>query len=99
MIPGFKEAIVGMCPGETRTARVMPEKAFGRYREEFIMRVDRERLPVGVFPGERLRARGPDGRERTVTVMNVTEGDVTVDANHRLAGKELVFDIELVEIV
>jgi peptidylprolyl isomerase len=99
VIRGFKEAIVGMSPGEIKTARVPPDKGFGHYAEELVLEIDRERLPAGVFPGERLRARAPNGDARTVTVMAVSASRATVDANHRLAGKELVFDIELVKII
>jgi peptidylprolyl isomerase len=99
VIPGFKEAIVGMSPGDKKRARISPEKGFGPHRNELVSEVDRDRLPDGVGPGERLHTRASDGSQRDVTVTEVSGSKATVDANHPLAGKELLFEIELVEIM
>ncbi|KPL04127.1 MAG: peptidylprolyl isomerase [candidate division Zixibacteria bacterium SM23_73_2] len=101
VIPGFEKAVEGMNPGESKTTKVPPEKAYGPRREEMIVEVEREKIPAQLDPkvGQRLQLQQPDGRVIRVTVTDVSESSVTLDANHPLAGKELTFDIQLVEIV
>lgn len=100
LIPGFEEAVVGMEPGESKTATIAAEKAYGPVREEMIWELERESLPENIDPkvGEQLQVRHADNRTFVVQVVGVTETKVTLDANHPLAGKELVFDLELVQI-
>ena len=101
IIPGFEQAVVGMNPGESKTIKVPMDEAYGPHREEMVMVVDRNQLPVDLIPevGQQLQSRQPDGQTMVVTVIGVSESSVTVDANHPLAGKDLTFDIQLVEIV
>lgn len=101
IIPGFEQAVVGMNPGESKTIKVPMDEAYGPHREEMVMVVDRNQLPVDLIPevGQQLQSRQPDGQTMVVTVIGVSESSVTVDANHPLAGKDLTFDILLVEIV
>ncbi len=101
VIPGFEEAVVGMEPGESKTTTVPAEKAYGPHQNDMLFEVEREQFPQDVQPeaGQQLQIRQPDGRAFFVTVSNVSESSVTLDANHPLAGKELVFDIRLEEIV
>ena len=101
VIPGFEEAVVGMSPGESKTEKVPADQAFGPYREELVVEVDRERMPGGGDPkvGQRLRVDKTDGGITEVLVTGVTESKVTLDANHPLAGNDLVFDIQLLEIL
>jgi peptidylprolyl isomerase len=100
VIRGFEEAVVGMNPGESKTVSVPSDKAYGPHRKERILVVDREKFPKHVTPekGQYLRIPQQDGTTATVTVTEVSELNVTIDGNHPLAGKDLVFDIELVEI-
>ncbi len=101
IIPGFEQAVVGMNPGESKTIKVPRDEAYGPRREELVAVVDRNQLPAGFIPevGQQLQSRQPDGQTIVVTVIDVSESSVTVDANHPLAGKDLTFDIQLVEIV
>jgi peptidylprolyl isomerase len=102
LIPGFEEAVVGMNPGDSKTAEVPAEKAFGPYQEDMVVVIPKKRFAhfdqePGV--GERVPIPRPDGPPIDVTVTEVTESDVTLDANHPLAGENLTFDIELIDIV
>lgn len=101
VIPGFEEAIVGMNQSESKTVKVPADAAYGPRIEEMVLKVERSRLPQDFEPqvGQQLQMRRSDGRTIIVTVNGVSESDVTLDANHPLAGKDLIFDIELVEIV
>lgn len=102
VIPGFEEALVGMKPGDSKTTELPAEKAFGPYREDMVAVVDKSQLADWSLEpeiGDRVPIPQPDGSSIEVTVTDVTESEVTVDANHPLAGKDLTFDIELVDIV
>lgn len=101
VIPGFEQAVVGMAAGESKIAKITAEKAFGPYRENLIVEVDRGQLPGDIEPevGQQLQTRQADGQATVVTVADVTDSSVTLDVNHPLAGKDLVFDIRLLEIV
>ncbi|HBY95209.1 MAG: peptidylprolyl isomerase [Ardenticatenaceae bacterium] len=101
IIPGFEEAVAGMDPGETKTARIPADKAYGPHREELIVEVDRGQFPEHLAPevGQRLAIRQADGSQVPVTVTDVSESSVQLDGNHPLAGKDLTFDIQLVKIV
>jgi peptidylprolyl isomerase len=101
VIPGFEQAVVGMSPGASKSEKIPADQAFGPYREELVVDIDRERIPEGVDPkvGKRLRVQKTDGRITEVLVTGVTESKVTLDANHPLAQNDLIFDIELLEIL
>lgn len=101
VIPGFEQAVVGMAPGESKTEKIPMEQAYGPYRQEMVIQVNREQLPPDLDPevGLQLQIQQPNGQAIPVLVTEVTNGQVTLDANHPLAGEDLTFDIELVEIV
>ena len=101
VIAGFEKAVSGMAPGESKTTTLAPEEAYGPRREEMVSTVDRSQLPddIELRQGQQLAVKQQDGRQFTVTVTELTDATVTVDANHALAGKRLTFDLELVEIV
>jgi peptidylprolyl isomerase len=99
LIPGFDRAVLGMSVGESKTVKISPDDAYGSRRDEFVMTVDRKALPADVDPvvGEDLELQ--QGAEVfVVRVTDVSPEDVTLDANHPLAGKTLIFEIELVEV-
>ncbi|MDM9384264.1 peptidylprolyl isomerase [Chlorogloeopsis sp. ULAP01] len=100
VIPGFEEAVVGMSPGESKTTNISAEQAYGPYRPELVMIVERQRIPtdVALEVGQLLQISQSSGQAIPVVVTNVSEAEVTLDANHPLAGQELIFDIQLVEI-
>jgi len=100
MIKGFDEAVEGMALNEKKTVTLSPENAYGPVYDQLINKVERKQLPSDMNPeiGQNLVASSPDGQQTRVVVTAVEEDTITIDANHPLAGKELVFDIELVEI-
>ena len=101
VVPGFENGVMGMKKGENKTITISPEEAYGERREDQVNVVERSQLPQDMEPeaGMALQATGQDGSVIPVVITEVTEKTVTVDANHPLAGKELIFDLELVEIV
>jgi peptidylprolyl isomerase len=101
VIPGFEQAVVGMAAGEAKTVQISPEEAYGQHRSQLVFQVERAKLPADLEPevGQQLEFRQQDGQAVPLMVTGVSESKVTLDANHPLAGKELTFDIKLVEIV
>jgi FKBP-type peptidyl-prolyl cis-trans isomerase 2 len=99
--PGFEEAVVGMQPGDSKTEKIPPERAYGARRDDVEFEVDKARIPpeLELQVGQQLKVEGPDGEVSRVTVSQVSDSAVTLDANHPLAGRDLVFEIELVEIL
>ncbi len=101
VIPGFEEAVTGMTVGEKKTAQIPSDKAYGARNPSMVMVVDRNHVPSEIDPevGQRLQVGSPDGQLLAVTVIAVGDENITLDANPPLAGEDLTFDIELVEIV
>ena len=101
VIPGFEKTVVGMNPGETRTAEIPHDQAYGPYQEDLQFSVERSILPEGMNPevGQYLQMHQNDGNIFNVKVTDITDKQIQLDANHPLAGEDLVFDIKLVEIV
>jgi peptidylprolyl isomerase len=101
IIPGFEQGVVGMEPGETKTVNIPADKAYGLHRKELVLVVDKSRIPAHLKPevGRQLKLNQPGGQAVPVRVTGVSESKVTVDANQPLAGKDLTFDVQLVEIV
>jgi len=102
VVPGFEEAIIGMSPGESKNVKVPVDKAYGPRRDDMMIVVERDKFPPDIEPevGQQLEIRQrEDGQTFPVTVTDVSESSVTLDANHHLAGKDLTFDIQFLEIV
>ncbi len=101
VIPGFEEAVMGMQPDESKTTMIPSEKAYGPHNPDMVVTVDRERLPEDLDPkvGQALQMRQGEGRTIMVTITDLSESTITLDANHPLAGEDLTFDIQLVEIL
>ncbi len=101
VIPGFEGAVDGLTIGESVTTRIEPDNAYGHRRDELVLEVARGEFPPDVTPeiGMRLAIEQPDGQQVPVTITDVDDSTITLDANHSLAGQALNFDIELVEIV
>ncbi|WP_309083123.1 peptidylprolyl isomerase [Chelativorans sp.] len=101
VIPGFERQVEGMEVGEKSTVTVPADDAYGMRDERQVQSVPREALPddLDLRVGARLTATTRDGKQIPLTVVDVDDQQVTVDANHPLAGQDLVFDLELVEIV
>lgn len=101
LIPGFEKAIIGMNTGETKTVSLLPEDAYGPYLEELTADVDISQFPPHIKPevGLHLQIRQDNGSVVDVIITKIAGTTVTLDANHPLAGKELTFDIELLEVL
>lgn len=101
IITGLEKGIVGMTTGDSSTVEVAADDAYGPHDPAQVQNVPRDMIPpeVELQPGAQLGARTPQGQELSLTVVEVGDEEVKVDANHPLAGKDLVFDIELIEIV
>lgn len=100
VIPGFENAISKMCLGEKKTVMIPCELAYGPRREELVLTIDRKSIPseIKVEPGLQLQAKGPFGHPVYMMVTCITDKTVTLDGNHQLAGQNLIFDIEVLNI-
>lgn len=100
VIPGFEEALIGMATGENKTVQVPSAKAYGEHNDNLVFEAPRTSFPAGVRPeiGQQLQMTLRDGHDLSVVVAAVSDQTVTLDANHRMAGRDLVFDLHLVGI-
>jgi peptidylprolyl isomerase len=101
ILRGFEQAVIGMTPGDSKSTMIPSENAYGPRHEDMVILVDRENVPQAVKPqvGQQLQIRDQQGQTFYVLVTEVTEANVTLDANHPLAGQNLSFEIKLMEIV
>ena len=101
MIKGFDDAMPGMTVGEKKTINIAADDAYGQKDEHAIIEFPKENIPkdMKLDVGMQLQLRNEEGQPFPVTVAEIKDDVVVLDANHMLAGKELVFDIELMEIV
>jgi peptidylprolyl isomerase len=101
VIRGVDDALVGMEPGEEKSVTLGADEAYGPRRPELLHEVDRTAIPpeVDVAIGKQLEGRDTGGQRLRLTVIDVADDKVTLDANHPLAGKDLKFDLQMVEIV
>jgi len=100
MIKGFDAAVDGMAIGDKVTAEIPAAEAYGEAREDLIFDFPKSNFPEDMKPevGQQLAMSQPNGQQVPVKVKEIKEESVVIDANHDLAGKDLVFDIELVSI-
>lgn len=100
VIDGFEEAVVGMVPGDSKKVTIPSGEAYGDRNESMVQEVPRTAIPaeLELSPGLMLQAQGPNGETLRFSVVDFDDERVTVDGNHPLAGQDLVFDLELVEI-
>jgi peptidylprolyl isomerase len=101
VIQGFESAIIGMTPGETKTITIPADEAYGQYNEEMVAVAERDQFPKNTSPeiGQEYEMCNEEGKSLVMTVIEVSDSQITLDANHPLAGEDLTFDLELVEIV
>ncbi|MBN2072199.1 MAG: peptidylprolyl isomerase [Candidatus Krumholzibacteriota bacterium] len=101
VIPGFDAGVVEMSPGDSKEVSIAADQAYGPSRPDLMLEIDRGQIPseIELKKGLQLEMSQQDGERLIVTVTRFTDKSVTLDANHPLAGKDLVFEIELVEIV
>jgi len=100
VIPGFEDAVIGMKPGDSKTIEISSENAYGPHRDELVLEIPRDKLPEGLEPeiGQRIQF-SKDDQKFELQVVAMSEANVTFDGNHPLAGKDLIFEIELLEII
>ena len=101
VIPGFENAVKEMEPGEKKTITIPSDEAYGPHNQDMVIQVPKEHLPADIPQdadaiGQQLLLRHPSGQEFPATIVAVSEDQITLDANHPLAGHDLTFDIELV---
>ncbi|HYJ46421.1 MAG TPA: peptidylprolyl isomerase [Pyrinomonadaceae bacterium] len=99
VIKGFDEGVKGMSVGDNKQIEIEAGDAYGERIESLVQKVSRDDLELGVEPevGMDLAAQTPDGHEIHVTVTEVTPTSITLDANHPLAGRKLIFDVQRVK--
>lgn len=97
VIPGFENGLLDMEINEKKTVEIEPEQAYGEYKPEMIFDIPKEQFPEGISVGDILNAQSQMGPVN-VTVMEIGETTIKIDANHPLAGKKLIFELEVVEI-
>lgn len=100
VIGGLEDAIVGMSAGQKKVTTIPPDDAYGEREEDLIFEVMRESIEAGdeVIVGDAIRVQLPDGQSAAMHVSAVDAATITLDANHPLAGKTLIFDVEVVSI-
>ena len=101
LIPGFEKAVVGLEVGDKTTANIVSADAYGERRDDLEVTIERDQLPEDIEPevGMQLQLNQPNGQPVPVQITKVEDENIIIDANHPLAGKDLTFDIELIEIV
>lgn len=101
LLEQFETTVIGMNPGEERTIRISPEDGYGLKRSDLIIPIPKNKLAHGLHPevGQKLQMQTQDGESIVLTIKEINEKEVIVDANHNLAGQFLNFKIELVEII
>ncbi len=101
LIPGFEKAIVGMNVGDSNTVTIPSDEAYGEKRDDMVVDVNRDQIPEDIKPevGQQLQIQQKDGDAIPVVITDVTDDAVKLDANHPLAGEDLTFEIEIVEVV
>ncbi len=100
VIDGFDEAVTGMVPGEKKTVTIPPTKGYGKAKPELVQTIKRTDLPdnVDFVVGGQIEISNDDGSLFYVMVIEQNETEVTLDGNHPLAGKDLIFDISVEEV-
>ncbi|PZD79347.1 peptidylprolyl isomerase [Mesonia sp. K7] len=100
MIKGFDRAVEGMNIGDSKNIRIPMDEAYGPKRDDAFVTVNKSKLPEGLEPkvGMQLEASQPDGQRQMLVISEIKEDEVVLDANHPLAGQDLEFDIELMEV-
>ena len=102
VIPGFEQAVIGMEAGESKDVAIPPEDGFGEYSEDLVVNIEKSILPPDINPklGMQLEVSSEEEEaSRVFTIADIAEDLITLDGNHPLAGKEIAFKIELLEIL
>ena len=98
LIKGFESSLLGKKQGEKYSVEIKPEEAYGDLREDLIVEVPKDKMPGPVEVGQTLSANAENGGSAQVIVKEVKDDSIIIDGNHPLAGKDLLFDIEIISI-
>ena len=100
VIPGFEDGVKGLEIGESKTIKIPSEMAYGPRQEELLYKVGKDKFPpdLELQVGQSFKVGGEQGEPTIVSISEISENEVTLDANHPLAGKDITFDVKLVEI-
>lgn len=100
VIEGFENAVEGMAVGDTKTVEIAPEQGYGPHNPEMVITVEKKQMPPDIAPeiGMMLEVNLENGGKAHVTVTAIEDETLTLDGNHPLAGKDLVFELNLVEV-
>ena len=100
VIPGFEKSLTGMDVGDKKTITIPPEEAYGPRRDDMTMEANKSDFPKNITPevGLQLAMQRPDGQNMPVTIVKIDGDKITLDANHPLAGKTLIFEVEMMEV-
>jgi FKBP-type peptidyl-prolyl cis-trans isomerase 2 len=101
LLKAFEKAVIGMSIGDKKTIKISMEEAYGPRKEEMVFEYDRARAPENFDAeiGQQLQMYRADGQPVNITVIAKSEKSFTMDCNHALAGKDLIFDVRLEEIL
>lgn len=101
VIPGFDKGVTGLAVNESRTIRIPAAEAYGDHQAGLVAEIAKSELPphLKLKPGQRVQVSAPQGGMMVVNVVAESETSITLDGNHPLAGKDLTFDLQLVEIL
>ena len=101
VIEGFNDGILGMKEGEKKVLNIPSEKAYGERREEYLIDVAKDNLPPDLTPevGMQLSMSSPDNNPIQVSVIEISNESIKIDANPPLAGKDLIFEVELLGVL
>jgi len=101
LLKAFEKAVIGMSIGEKKTIKIPMEEAYGPRKDEMVFEYDRSRAPENFEAeiGQEMQMYRADGKPVNITVIAKSEKSFTMDCNHSLAGKDLIFDVRLEEIL
>ena len=100
LIPGFEKGLIDMKLNEKKTIEIAKDQAYGDVNDNLIQEINKAELPQDMEPkvGMGLVSKSPDGKEINLMVVEVKDESIVIDGNHPLAGHDLIFDVEVVEI-
>lgn len=100
LIAGFEGGVMGMTVGEAKTITIPADEAYGPKKEELVINMGKDKMPDHISPevGLQLQFKQPNGMTIDMVITEVNDDDIILDANHPLAGQDLTFEIEVVEI-
>ena len=98
VVPGFDAAVIGMDVGEEKTVTLKPEEAYGMPNDKAVQKVPKDKFPAEAKEGMMIGVPLPNGQQMPAKIVKIDDKEVTIDMNHPMAGKVLIFKIKVVEI-